>query len=118
MRHFTHFGCEVLIGASRKSMIDKIIPTPVEARLPGDNPVATDEEYDRLYHEVLAYEEAHPERVREDSPTQRVGGVVREEFTKARHIKRMWSMEDVFSKEEVAEWLERVEKSVGLSAKR
>ncbi len=35
LRHFTHFGCEVLIGASRKSMIDKIIPTPVEERLPG-----------------------------------------------------------------------------------
>jgi len=35
MEHFTHFGCEVLIGASRKSMIDKIIPTPTEARLPG-----------------------------------------------------------------------------------
>ncbi|MCF6206229.1 MAG: NAD-dependent DNA ligase LigA [Sulfurovum sp.] len=78
-----------------------------------DNPVATDEEYDRLYHEVLAYEEAHPEQIRPDSPTQRVGGVVREEFTKAKHIKRMWSMEDVFTKEEVAQWLERVEKSVG-----
>ena len=35
LRHFTRFGCEVLIGASRKSMIDKIIPTPVEERLPG-----------------------------------------------------------------------------------
>jgi dihydropteroate synthase len=35
MNHFTHFGCEVLIGASRKSMIDKIIPTPTEERLPG-----------------------------------------------------------------------------------
>ncbi len=35
LRHFTHFRCEVLIGASRKSMIDKIVPTPVEARLPG-----------------------------------------------------------------------------------
>jgi len=35
LRHFTHFGCEVLIGASRKSMIDKIIPTPIEERLPG-----------------------------------------------------------------------------------
>jgi len=33
--HFTHFGCELLIGASRKSLIDKIIPAPVEARLPG-----------------------------------------------------------------------------------
>jgi len=35
MAHFTHFGCEVLVGASRKSMIDKIIPTPVEERLAG-----------------------------------------------------------------------------------
>lgn len=35
MHHFTHFGCEVLIGASRKSMIHKIIPTPTEERLPG-----------------------------------------------------------------------------------
>jgi len=35
LRHFTRFGCEVLIGASRKSMIDKIIPTPVEERLSG-----------------------------------------------------------------------------------
>jgi dihydropteroate synthase len=35
LTHFTHFGCEVLIGASRKSMIDKIIPTPTEERLPG-----------------------------------------------------------------------------------
>ena len=35
LTHFAHFGCEVLIGASRKSMIDKIIPTPTEERLPG-----------------------------------------------------------------------------------
>ncbi|TET90863.1 MAG: dihydropteroate synthase [Sulfurovum sp.] len=35
LNHFTHFGCEVLIGASRKLMIDKIIPTPTEERLPG-----------------------------------------------------------------------------------
>jgi len=33
--HFCHFGCEMLIGASRKSMIDKIIPTPTQNRLPG-----------------------------------------------------------------------------------
>ena len=78
-----------------------------------DNPIATDEEYDRLYHEVLAYEEAHPDEVLEDSPTRRVGGVVRDEFSKAKHIKRMWSMEDVFSTEEVQEWLDRVEKNVG-----
>ena len=78
-----------------------------------DNPIATDEEYDKLYHEVLDYETANPSEVAEDSPTKRVGGVVRDEFSKATHIKRMWSMEDVFTREEVQEWLDRVEKNVG-----
>ncbi len=35
MSHFRHFGCKILVGASRKSMIDKIVPTPVEERLAG-----------------------------------------------------------------------------------
>jgi len=35
MNHFTYFGCEVLIGASRKSIISKIIPTSTGERLPG-----------------------------------------------------------------------------------
>ena len=78
-----------------------------------DNPIATDEEYDKLYHDVLDYETANPTQVAEDSPTKRVGGVVRDEFSKAKHIKRMWSMEDVFDRNEVVEWLERVEKNVG-----
>jgi len=78
-----------------------------------DNPIATDEEYDKLYHEVLDYETVHPNDVVDDSPTKRVGGVVRDEFSKAKHIKRMWSMEDVFTTQEVQEWLDRVVKNVG-----
>jgi DNA ligase (NAD+) len=78
-----------------------------------DNPIATDEEYDKLYHQVLDYETAHPDQTAEDSPTKRVGGIVRDEFSKATHIQRMWSMEDVFTLEDVKEWLARVEKNVG-----
>ena len=78
-----------------------------------DNPIATDEEYDKLYHEVLNFETANPSEVAEDSPTKRVGGVVRDEFSKAKHIKRMWSMEDVFTTDEVQEWLDRTVKNVG-----
>ena len=80
-----------------------------------DNPIATDDEYDKLYHEVLEYEESNPTKTSSESPTQRVGGVVREEFTKAKHIKRMWSMEDVFDTEETQKWLDRVEKNIGKS---
>ena len=47
-----------------------------------------------------------------------MGGVVRDEFSKATHIKRMWSMEDVFKlpQREVQEWLDRTVKNVGESS--
>lgn len=76
-----------------------------------DNPLVTDEEYDKLYREVEAFEKEHPELILPDSPTQRVGGAVLKGFKKAKHIQRMWSMEDVFSEEELHAWLERVEKN-------
>ncbi|WP_345990006.1 NAD-dependent DNA ligase LigA [Sulfurimonas sp. HSL1-2] len=75
-----------------------------------DNPIASDEEYDRLYHDVLSYETAHPEQTLADSPTQRVGGVALEGFEKAAHRSRMWSLEDIFDAEGLQKWLERVAK--------
>ncbi len=78
-----------------------------------DAPTASDEEYDKLYHEIMDFEKANPTLIDVDSPTLRVGGVVRDEFSKAKHIKRMWSMEDVFSNSELEEWVKRVEKNVG-----
>lgn len=78
-----------------------------------DNPMASDEEYDKLYHEVLDFEKLHPDKIDPNSPTQRVGGVIRDEFSKAKHIKRMWSMEDVFTNDELEEWVARVEKNIG-----
>jgi len=78
-----------------------------------DDPVATDEEYDKLYHEISDYENINPDKTVDNSPTKRVGGVTRDEFNKAKHIKRMWSMEDVFNTQEVTEWLNRTEKNIG-----
>ncbi len=75
-----------------------------------DNPLTSDEEYDRLYHEVLAFESQHPDLIELDSPTQRVGGVALEGFEKASHLSRMWSLEDIFNAEELQKWLERVNK--------
>ncbi len=77
-----------------------------------DNPLVTDESYDKLYHDILDFEEKHPSMALFDSPTKRVGGVVRDNFSKAKHIARMWSMEDVFTKEELSKWIERVHKHV------
>jgi DNA ligase (NAD+) len=78
-----------------------------------DNPLVTDEEYDKLYREVEEYEKAHPDEIDPTSPTQRVGDVVLEGFEKARHITKMWSMEDVFDENEFKEWVNRVIRLVG-----
>jgi len=72
-----------------------------------DDPITTDEEYDKLYHEVVAYEAAHPEDILADSPTQRVGDVVSDGFIKAKHLSRMWSLEDIFDADGLEKWLEK-----------
>ncbi|MDT8338948.1 MAG: NAD-dependent DNA ligase LigA [Sulfurimonas sp.] len=70
-----------------------------------DDPMTTDEVYDKLYHEVLEYEEHHKEDILPSSPTQRVGDIVSEGFSKAPHLSRMWSLEDVFDSEGLQKWL-------------
>jgi len=76
-----------------------------------DRPMVADEVYDRLYREVEAYERAHPQKVDPTSPTQRVGAPLKEGFRKAKHLSRMWSMEDVFDEKEFREWMERIRKN-------
>lgn len=75
-----------------------------------DAPIATDEEYDELYHKVLEFERTNPDDISIFSPTKRVGGEVSEGFVKARHGARMWSMEDIFSFDELLAWLKRGDK--------
>jgi DNA ligase (NAD+) len=78
-----------------------------------DNPIATDEEYDTLYRSIEAYERENPSLSDMTSPTKRVGGNIIESFLKAKHGARMWSMEDVFDRNGLQAWLERVKKNVG-----
>ncbi len=75
-----------------------------------DAPMASDEEYDKLYHEIVEYEQHNPLLVDANSPTKRVGGIVLDGFEKASHLGRMWSMEDVFDEHELDAWIERVKK--------
>ena len=77
-----------------------------------DDPLTTDEVYDKLYHEVLAFEEENPNDVLEMSPTQRVGGTPLDKFVKAGHPSRMWSLEDIFNAEELEKWLKKTGKLV------
>ena len=76
-----------------------------------DNPIVTDELYDRLYHEVLEFEQNHPKDIDPTSPTQRVGDSLKEGFKKAKHLTRMWSMEDIFNLDELKKWYQKIIKS-------
>ncbi|MBA1438069.1 MAG: NAD-dependent DNA ligase LigA [Epsilonproteobacteria bacterium] len=75
-----------------------------------DDPIATDEEYDKLYHKVVRYEAKHCDEVLLDSPTQRVGDVVSEGFSKEKHLSRMWSLEDIFNYKDLEAWLKKTYK--------
>lgn len=73
-----------------------------------DAPEISDFEYDRLYAELLALEEAHPEFFDPASPTQRVGGRPLDKFESVLHTVPMNSLSDVFSYEELRDFLTRV----------
>ncbi len=75
-----------------------------------DQPSVSDAVYDGLFGELKRIEADHPELVTPDSPTQRVGSMLKGGFKKIRHPKRMVSLNDVFSKDDVAAWVTRVEK--------
>ncbi|MFT7004858.1 MAG: DNA ligase (NAD+), partial [Sulfurimonas sp.] len=75
-----------------------------------DDPLTTDEVYDKLYHEVKEYEEEHPNDVLPSSATQRVGDVISSGFTKAEHLSRMWSLEDIFDFSGLEKWLTKTYK--------
>jgi DNA ligase (NAD+) len=72
-----------------------------------DDPIATDEEYDLLYHQVLAFEQQNPMLLDLHSPTQRVGDTILDSFTKASHLSRMWSLDDLFNTTDLENWATR-----------
>jgi DNA ligase (NAD+) len=78
-----------------------------------DAPEISDAEYDRLVQELKKLEEAHPEMITPDSPTQRVGGKPREGFVKASHSRPMLSLDNAFNEEELRAWDRRVHELAG-----
>ncbi|MBR7077924.1 MAG: NAD-dependent DNA ligase LigA [Clostridia bacterium] len=78
-----------------------------------DNPTATDYEYDELYRELTEIEAEFPELVTEDSPSRRVGGKVLDKFEKFTHNVPLMSLDDIFSREEVDAFCDRVAAACG-----
>ncbi len=72
-----------------------------------DDPQMPDFEYDRLLRELEDLEKDHPLLLRPDSPTQRVGGMALSKFEKYTHPVPLMSLQDVFSPEELAEFVDK-----------
>lgn len=99
-------------AAQRIEALIRQIETLADAYYNRDNPLAEDYEYDMLMQELKGLEEAFPQLLRPDSPTQRVGGKASGRFEKVTHSVQMGSLQDVFSYEQVRQFLARVQESV------
>lgn len=73
-----------------------------------DDPIMLDFEYDRLLRELEILEQENPALIRPDSPTRRVGGEALSKFEKVTHLVPLMSLQDVFSLEELDEFLEKI----------
>ena len=83
-----------------------------------DAPTISDAAYDTLYRRLEEVEALYPELVANDSPTQEVGGEASSAFAPVTHRARMYSLEDVFSDEELRAWLTKAqENSQAISGK-
>ena len=92
-------------------LVEKLLALSV-AYYDNDAPLVSDFEYDRMNNELKRLEAEHPEWIRPDSPTQHVGGHVSEAFAPVAHEVPLESLQDVFSFEEVAAFVERMDASV------
>ncbi len=77
-----------------------------------DEPLVSDAEFDALFRRLEEIEALHPELVANDSPTQEVGGEVSAAFAAVEHLQRMYSLEDVFSLEELEAWITKAEAGI------
>jgi len=78
-----------------------------------DKEIISADALDSLKKELFDLEQKFPDLITLDSPTQRVGGKPLKQFKKVRHEKPMLSFDDAFSKEDMEEWLERLENFLG-----
>ena len=73
-------------------------------------PAIADQDYDKLYRELLDLEQAHPGLTSPDSPSQRVGGALLGGFQSVRHAVPMMSLDNTYSQKELLDFVKRVEK--------
>jgi DNA ligase (NAD+) len=78
-----------------------------------DTPTISDFEFDQKLKQLQELENQHPEFYDDNSPTQRVGGTITKNFNTVVHDYRMYSLENSYSKEDLIDWENRIQKVLG-----
>lgn len=98
-----------------KKRIDELVTIIQQANIDyhtKDQPTMSDYAYDQMMNELISLEETYPHYRREDSPTQKVGGLILDSFEKVTHQVPMMSLSNVFDETELRSFDERIKKSV------
>ena len=92
-------------AAKRVAELVDEINTHRRAYYSNDTVLISDADYDALMRELELLEAEHPDLITGDSPTQSVGGEATTTFSPVQHLDRMWSLDNVFSREDMAAWI-------------
>lgn len=109
-------GADEAAFAAARSRVEELrglIAADIDAYYLRDAPIVSDAEYDARIDELRHLEEQHPLLDSQDSPTHRVGGGLSPLFAEVEHPQPMLSLEDVFSNDELTQWLERTRTAIG-----
>lgn len=101
-------GSAIADHHARAQELRRLLDRAAHAYYVLDAPEMEDPVYDRLYRELLDLEATHPELIRPDSPTQRVGGPPAEGFTSVAHRIGLLSLDNAFSTDDLEAWYGRL----------
>ncbi len=99
-------------AASRAEELRRLVEHHTERYYLLDDPEISDAEFDALVRELRALEEAHPELLIDESPTQKVGGRASTAFAEVSHRVPMMSLDNAFSFDELVAWGKRMERYI------
>lgn len=97
-------------AAARHQILADLIRQHDRAYYVEGRPTISDQEYDRLYRELIDLERAHPPLATADSPSQRVGGAPVSQFAPVTHLLPMMSLDNTYSQTEVREFVQRLQR--------
>jgi len=109
------FDTEFEDARARHAWLDKEIHHHDNLYHGHDNPEITDQEYDALRNELNAIESKYPELVKADNLSQKIGGAIKDGFSKITHAMPMLSLGNAFSEEDVSDFIDRVQKFLSVT---